>query len=509
MSQCFCLNPTIIRNYVGNVDVNGNDWMFFLRGSVVTYVPSPKTARIKSDELDSCYYLNNRTGEIVPMYMEVPCGKCLLCGDKKAKDWSCRIMAEYQYHSTLPWWITLTYNDFALPSDRSLDKKALSNFLKRLRERVSRVVGSDIRLRFCATGEYGGSTARPHYHLVLFGMPKLCVTKMLLLLENAWSKRVSKKVYLTLPSKFRFYRLDKNGKKLYYQRIGFVYVKPAHDNTPLYLAKYMFKPELNTPDGCTPNFNLSSRKNGIGYDYILDKRDWHRCNPDVTQISLVNKWSGKLFTFGFPRYFADYIFPTISRVLPVDVKKAIDSWRDNYANINALKTEISDFCSFISDDLDELASNITNKYSFLLPVEKRYSNTYMSYIEDFFTSNCVDKKVIGYKRYFLCWLPPMDGEDIPIKYFWHEPLYEYTPKDDYNFWLTCLYRKLYSRLLADYNYIMSCSFDTSEFVDTIRLRDFFKTSRSRFLDSQPKIDPEVAAETILRKWRRMKVKDKN
>lgn len=509
MSQCFCLNPTIIINKVAKYDFADGNWDCYLRGHKVTSPPSPKKARIKPYELDDCFYLNIQTGEVIPIYIEVPCGKCILCGDKKAKDWSCRIMAEYQYHTNIPWWITLTFNDIALPQHRSVDKKTLSNFLKRLRERTSRVVGSDVRLRFCATGEYGGKYGRPHYHLVLFGMPKMCVTKMLLLLENAWATRVKKEVYLKLPPKCRFIRRDVNGKPLYYQRFGFVYVKPAHDNTPMYLAKYMFKPELNTPDGCTPNFNLSSRKNGIGYDYILDKRDWYRNHPEVTQVSILNKWSGKQFTFGFPRYFADYIFPTISRALPTDVKKAIDSWRNNYANINALKTELSNFCNLISDDIDELASNITNKYSFLPPVRKLYSNNYMSDIEAFFTDNCVDRKVIGYKRHFLASIPPLDGEDKPLKAFWYEPLYEYSTQEDYNPWLIRLYRQLYTHLLEEYQYIMSCSFDTFEFIDTIYLRDTFKTSRALFMDSQPKVDPKVAAETIMRRWRRMKTRDKN
>lgn len=507
MSQCFCLNPTIITNKVTKYDFTEGNWECYLRGHKVTYAPSPKKARIKSHELDDCFYLNIQTGEVVPIYIEVPCGKCLLCGDKKAKDWSCRIMAEYQYHDNIPWWITLTFNDIALPYHRSVDKKTLSNFLKRLRERTSRVVGSDVRLRFCATGEYGGKYGRPHYHLVLFGMPKMCVTKMLLLLENAWSTRVKKEVYLKLPPKCRFIRRDVNGKPLYYQRFGFVYVKPAHDNTPMYLAKYMFKPELNTPAGCTPNFNLSSRKNGIGYDYILDKRDWHRNHPEVTQVSLVNKWSGKQITFGFPRYFADYIFPTLSRVLHTDVKKAIDNFRHKYAQYNTLKAYISESSFLISDDLDEMATNITNKYLFLPHIYKRYSSTYMDELRSFYASHCVEKHVIGTTPLFVGYFPDLDNQ--PYKQYVYLPKYQYIEEEEFHCWCVRLFKRLYSYLCNEYDYIMSYHFDTSEFVDTINLRDTFKTSRALFLDSQPKVDPKVAAETILRRWRRMKSKDKN
>lgn len=507
MSQCFCLHPIIIKNHVEKYDVYSGDWIFYLRNCIVTSTPSPKKARIKSDELDSCYYLNKFSGQVVPMYIEVPCGKCLLCGDKKAKDWSCRIMAEYQFHANIPWWITLTFNDYSLPDDRSVNKKHLSNFLKRLRERVSRCVDSDVRLRFCATGEYGGNTFRPHYHLILFGMPKMCVTKMLLHLENAWSTRVKKSVYDKLPSKFRFIRFDVNGKKMYYQRFGFVYVKPAHDNTPLYLAKYMFKPELNTPNGCTPNFNLSSRKNGIGYEYINKYRDWHRCHPEVTQIHITNKWSGKTFTFGFPRYFADYIFPTQSRVLHSDVKKAIDNWRLWYQNFNALKTYLHDCKIDIFDDVDSLASYISDKYSFLPPIRQLYSNSYLNELNEFFENNCVDKKVVGVKTHTIGIMEDEYGE--PYKAFWREPIYEYSVKEEFNCWCVRNYKRLYSYLLSEYSYIMSYEFSTSDFIETINLRDIFKTQRSLFLDSQPKIEPNVAAETIVRHWRRQKCRDKN
>jgi len=58
--------------------------------------------------------------------------------------------------------VTLTYNDQSLPAHASLAKRDVQLFMKRLRKR--RPEG----LRFFACGEYGETTLRPHYHILLF-----------------------------------------------------------------------------------------------------------------------------------------------------------------------------------------------------------------------------------------------------------------------------------------------------------------------------------------------------
>lgn len=63
--------------------------------------------------------------------------------------------------------LTLTYSDEWLPDDYSLNPKTLQDFMKRLRIKVARAKG--VKLRFFACGEYGDTTQRPHYHVILFG----------------------------------------------------------------------------------------------------------------------------------------------------------------------------------------------------------------------------------------------------------------------------------------------------------------------------------------------------
>lgn len=57
---------------------------------------------------------------------------------------------------------TLTYSDDHLPV--TLEKRHLQLFMKRLRKQL------DGKLRFFASGEYGESTNRPHYHAIIYGI---------------------------------------------------------------------------------------------------------------------------------------------------------------------------------------------------------------------------------------------------------------------------------------------------------------------------------------------------
>lgn len=59
--------------------------------------------------------------------------------------------------------VTLTYADDKLPRDGNLDPTELQRFFKRLRKKSGKT------LRYFACGEYGSRTARPHYHVALFG----------------------------------------------------------------------------------------------------------------------------------------------------------------------------------------------------------------------------------------------------------------------------------------------------------------------------------------------------
>ncbi|UDN67737.1 replication initiator protein [robinz microvirus RP_105] len=89
----------------------------------------------------------------------VPCGRCIGCRLNRALQWSIRCMHEKQLHSE-SCFITLTYNDDNLPYGSTLVGRDLTLFMKRLRKAHGPV-------RFFAAGEYGDTTQRPHYHILL------------------------------------------------------------------------------------------------------------------------------------------------------------------------------------------------------------------------------------------------------------------------------------------------------------------------------------------------------
>ena len=52
-----------VRHFLNDIEFNYSDF-------------SPRKLNIQLDEVNNCYLLNEQTGEVKPLYMVVPCGKC-------------------------------------------------------------------------------------------------------------------------------------------------------------------------------------------------------------------------------------------------------------------------------------------------------------------------------------------------------------------------------------------------------------------------------------------------
>lgn len=94
--------------------------------------------------------------------LKLPCGQCVGCRLEKSRQWAVRCVHESKMHDENVF-VTLTYDDDNLPAGRSLVKRDLQLFMKRLRK------SRPEKVRFYACGEYGDVTERPHYHILLFG----------------------------------------------------------------------------------------------------------------------------------------------------------------------------------------------------------------------------------------------------------------------------------------------------------------------------------------------------
>lgn len=128
-----------------------------------------------------------------------PCGKCNFCLQSRRSDWSFRLNIEEKQSKTSHF-ITLTYDEKHQPFRDTQDKETgewytvptlhkpdLQTFIKRLRHanesagefitqsaQYGLYTAGDFQLwppiKYYAVGEYGGTTFRPHYHLIIFNI---------------------------------------------------------------------------------------------------------------------------------------------------------------------------------------------------------------------------------------------------------------------------------------------------------------------------------------------------
>lgn len=93
------------------------------------------------------------------------CGQCLPCRLYRRRVWTHRILLEASLQAD-NCFVTLTYSDEHLPEGGTLVLSDMQKFIKRLRKAVE-----PKKFRMFYVGEYGDKTERPHYHMVLFGLP--------------------------------------------------------------------------------------------------------------------------------------------------------------------------------------------------------------------------------------------------------------------------------------------------------------------------------------------------
>lgn len=113
--------------------------------------------------LNPVFYQIDENGRPKIMY---PCGKCIVCKEKKRRQWAIRMENEKSVSKSC-FFVTLTYADEHLyriesHTPASLNKSHYTNFLKRLRKSLP------FKIRFFGVGEYGSESSRPHYHFMFF-----------------------------------------------------------------------------------------------------------------------------------------------------------------------------------------------------------------------------------------------------------------------------------------------------------------------------------------------------
>lgn len=224
----------------------------------------------------------------LPQRGRVPCGKCIPCLKRRQSDWVFRLTHEYK-SSISGYFITLTYDEDHVPT-RLIDgavrnvlcKRDIQLWLKRLRRHIE-----PYRVRYLLCGEYGPTTLRPHYHVILFNFPvHLDVVKVV---NDSWNK-------------------------------GFTVTKLINPNHFGYVAKYVnsyselpkyLRGKLERP------FMLCSRRPAIGLNYLTPEvSDYFR-----KSLSITARIGGSIFSL--PRYYRNKLFDD-------DMKAVISERSESY-----------------------------------------------------------------------------------------------------------------------------------------------------------------------------------
>jgi hypothetical protein len=200
----------------------------------------------------------------------VGCGRCVPCLRKKQIDWCFRLQKELN-NSSSACFLTLTYDDKNIPVSEggySLDRRDFQLFMKRLRKHANQKQ----KIKYYACGEYGDRTERPHYHAIVFNLPK---------------------------------PFDKYIKKAW--KLGHIHIGTVTEASIFYTTKYALKglrrkkPYEYDELGREPQFQLMS--NGLGISY----------SKEIIKDYLVSNGTKLLTVQGgakkkLPRYYIDKLF---------------------------------------------------------------------------------------------------------------------------------------------------------------------------------------------------------
>lgn len=136
-------------------------------------------------------------------YKFAPCGMCLECRNMRREEYTQRLKHEIQTSGYVASFVSLTYRDEELPLllpkgsavvgkyfgsvppayGSTLSRKDISQFCDKLQKRFHRKFGKK-PLKYIAVGEYGDDGHRPHYHLIIVGLP--CSERQMV--YEAWNK---------------------------------------------------------------------------------------------------------------------------------------------------------------------------------------------------------------------------------------------------------------------------------------------------------------------------------
>lgn len=258
----------------------------------------------------------------------IGCGQCLACKLNYSRDRATLIMLEARnYPETSKWFVTVTYDDEHLPCHTyrdemtgkkytgfSLNIKDMQKFFKKIRKN-----NPEIKIKYVMAGEYGSKTMRPHYHIILLGMP-LDISRLKLWNRNEWNQPI-----------WKCSELEE------YWNKGNIMVGALSWETAAYTCRYTLKKADNSRpkewyylQGLIPEF--ISWSNGFGDNYFLKNT---REIIETDSVPIKNKKTGTMVKppLKFYRTLGEY-YPEVKELIK---QKRIES---GYAQNNSIKTDM-------------------------------------------------------------------------------------------------------------------------------------------------------------------------
>lgn len=175
----------------------------------------------------------------------VSCGRCAGCMKKRAAQWSFRLYQEIKSCDSAAF-LSFTYDDENINwagSQTTLYKQDFQLFMKRLRKNVKKHHPNNKKLKYYTVGEYGGDTKRPHYHSIIYNLPKSYLNNYTQL-DKIWNN-------------------------------GNIYYGSVTPNSIAYVTGYVIKDRLTQEElgNRMPEFSLMSK--GLGEEFLTPQMVRH------------------------------------------------------------------------------------------------------------------------------------------------------------------------------------------------------------------------------------------
>lgn len=229
--------------------------------------------------------------------IEVPCGNCIRCRLDYSKGWANRCTLEASQYA-FNYFITLTYDDDhvvqGVYNNPTLVREHVTEFLNNLRKKFKRKLGH-VGIRYFGCGEYGPSTMRPHYHIILFNCP----------IPDLTIDFVDEEGHVTHHKSGvgGFYEYSQFVKDCW--KYGNILIADCNWNTSSYVSAYVLKKQKGVNSkvyadfGIKPPFNFQSTNPGIGATYYYEHKE------DLLNIPtlIVPRDKKSPLISGLPRYF--------------------------------------------------------------------------------------------------------------------------------------------------------------------------------------------------------------